>query len=354
MSNTNNNVIQEIKHNYVRMEEALIAELFMTVNNHHLTAGTFREKIWKDFFENIIPKKFAIEQGAFLIDSHGKVSNETDLVIFDEQYTPYIFKNRNIKFIPYEAVAAVIQCKSVQLDTNNIKIWVDSIDKLNPVEKLGLEGYAGSALGEPILNKGRKIKPLKILCGLFPNSNKNETRKNTECDLIISANTNQDGKQDENNPLSIISSQHTIEELFKKITLSSTKKENNLRLKELEERVKELNLEESNSIVKELDNLKNRFESNSEELTNKKNSSSTNDKLINLELEVSNLEISKFKTEDFSIYKKDKKDKKDKKINLLTLVFQLNQYLMLINNPVLFPHRAYIEMFNASKNNIED
>ena len=31
---------------------------------------------------------------------------------------------------------------------------------------------------------------------------------------------------------------------------------------------------------------------------------------------------------------------------ILSLVFQLNQLLMLINNPMLFPHQAYVDGFN--------
>lgn len=31
---------------------------------------------------------------------------------------------------------------------------------------------------------------------------------------------------------------------------------------------------------------------------------------------------------------------------LLSLIFQLNQLLMVLNNPMLFPHRAYADMFN--------
>lgn len=60
----------------------------------------------------VIPKKYCIEQGVFIIDSYGKISNEVDLAVFDEMYTPYIFNYEEIKFIPIEAVAAVIQCKS--------------------------------------------------------------------------------------------------------------------------------------------------------------------------------------------------------------------------------------------------
>jgi hypothetical protein len=35
---------------------------------------------------------------------------------------------------------------------------------------------------------------------------------------------------------------------------------------------------------------------------------------------------------------------------ILSLIFQLNQLLMLINNPMLFPHQAYAEMFNKVEN----
>ena len=32
----------------------------------------------------------------------------------------------------------------------------------------------------------------------------------------------------------------------------------------------------------------------------------------------------------------------------MTFNFQLNQVLMLINNPMLFPHRAYAELFDQN------
>jgi len=35
--------------------------------------------------------------------------------------------------------------------------------------------------------------------------------------------------------------------------------------------------------------------------------------------------------------------------SILSLIFQLNQLLMLINNPMLFPHQAYVNMFNDSE-----
>ena len=37
--------------------------------------------------------------------------------------------------------------------------------------------------------------------------------------------------------------------------------------------------------------------------------------------------------------------------NLLSFIFQLNQLLMLINNPLLFPHQSYVDLFNKRTDN---
>ncbi|MCP1224809.1 DUF6602 domain-containing protein [Sebaldella sp. S0638] len=188
----NENIIREIRNNYRKMEKSIVEELFITVNNHHLTAGTFREKVWKEMFENIIPKKFKIEQGAFLIDSSGKVSRETDLVIFDEQYIPYVLKNKNIKFIPIEAVMAVVQCKSNTFSTNEIREWEVSIDELST----GNSGIAGSTNNIVLINS-RKTVPLKIICGTFYTSSeviKKFLTETSTSSLIICAHSEQTEK----------------------------------------------------------------------------------------------------------------------------------------------------------------
>lgn len=40
------------------------------------------------------------------------------------------------------------------------------------------------------------------------------------------------------------------------------------------------------------------------------------------------------------------RDQTQNNISLLSFNFQFNQLLMLINNPMLFPHREYVKMFN--------
>ncbi len=276
-----NNIIREIQGNYKRIESTIVEELFLTVNNHHLTAGTFREKVWKGLFESIIPKKFKIEQGAFLIDYKGNVSNETDLVILDEEYIPYILKNKNIKFIPVEAAIAVVQCKSNKFEKIKIKEWEKTINDL----ELGYDGFAGSALNAININNGdflRETRPLKIICETFSMTPKNITEKlknDLESDLIICAHSKK------------IKNKNVYESIGNKFTIYNKHK----KLGQVAER-----------IVPKL----------------KKN-------------EILDIDIKEFEI---------------KELSLLTLVFQLNQYLMLINNPVFFPHRAYVSMFNKSIN----
>ena len=50
------NFIDDIKENYLKMERELVTQLNYNVNNHDLTAGSYREEIWAGFFRRIVPK----------------------------------------------------------------------------------------------------------------------------------------------------------------------------------------------------------------------------------------------------------------------------------------------------------
>ena len=122
-------IITKIKENYASLEKGIVNQLYFEAE-HGATIGHYREKIWAEMFKRIVPKKFVVEQSVFLIDSRGKVSNEVDLAIFDEPYTPYIFRYYDLKFIPLEAVAVVVGCKSTSLNKENLESWAGSIAEL--------------------------------------------------------------------------------------------------------------------------------------------------------------------------------------------------------------------------------
>ena len=60
--------IKNILKNYIQNEKALIDQLYFETS-HGPTIGGFREDIWREMFEQIVPKKFVIEQSVFIIDS---------------------------------------------------------------------------------------------------------------------------------------------------------------------------------------------------------------------------------------------------------------------------------------------
>ena len=57
---------------------------------------------------------------------------------------------------------------------------------------------------------------------------------------------------------------------------------------------------------------------------------------------------------DYSISNRTKDEVQE--YTLLSFIFQFNQMLMMINNPMFFPHKAYVDMFNgkSTKDNTKE
>lgn len=275
------NAIKAIINNYVQNEKALVNQLFFRAS-HNPTTGSFREEVWKGMFEQIIPKKFVIEQSVSIIDSEGNISNEVDLAIFDETYTPYIFRYDKLKFIPIEAVAVVIECKSTSLDKKNLENWAKSIKSLKTSQESYVRMFTEISIGsDKKLRTQTSTRPMRILCCL---NNKYKDCCGSEFDVVIRAN-----KKNKCLSIMIDGSKDNLYSWYESLNHADDK------------------MKES---IKEIDNI---------------------DKVQGVKLK------------DYEVYHKDKL------VSLLTFNLQLNQILMMINNPILFPHKAYAQMFNRCK-----
>lgn len=193
--------IKDIKENYLKMEREIVTQLNYNVSNHRLTAGTYREEIWADFFRRIVPKKFNIARSVFIIDSNENISKEVDIAIYDEQYTPYIFNYGLIKFIPIEAVAAVVQCKSRSLDRDDLSNWTDSINNLQTSNDsiVRLAGYIHVGRESSCKATQTATRPIKVLCHIPTD----ETSKDNICDeehfnIVIEAYQNSKLSEEQN------------------------------------------------------------------------------------------------------------------------------------------------------------
>ena len=86
---------------------------------HPGTVGDFSELEWLTLLSTYLPKRYDVEKG-FVVDATGTVSDQIDIIIFDRHYTPFVFHQNGAKYIPAEAVYAVIECKQ-DITLGNIK-----------------------------------------------------------------------------------------------------------------------------------------------------------------------------------------------------------------------------------------
>ena len=77
---------------------------------HPGTKGDGSENVWLDLLGTYLPQRYQVAK-AFVVDSHGNFSQQIDLVVFDRQYTPFIFKFEGQTVVPAESVYAVFEAK---------------------------------------------------------------------------------------------------------------------------------------------------------------------------------------------------------------------------------------------------
>lgn len=102
----------DIRGLFLDMQESMIQELKTIRKNvkHELTKGSGSENVWIKFLKDYLPKRYCIAS-AIVIDHLGNTSDALDVVIYDSQYTPFVFNKDNIKYIPAESVYAVFEAK---------------------------------------------------------------------------------------------------------------------------------------------------------------------------------------------------------------------------------------------------
>ncbi|MFN0199933.1 MAG: DUF6602 domain-containing protein [Bacteroidia bacterium] len=77
---------------------------------HPGTKGDSLENVWIEWLKNYMPNRYCIDK-AIIIDSDGSLSDQIDLVIYDQQYTPFVFTQNGVHYIPAEGVYAVFEVK---------------------------------------------------------------------------------------------------------------------------------------------------------------------------------------------------------------------------------------------------
>jgi hypothetical protein len=77
---------------------------------HPGTKGDASEGVWLELLDTYLPKRYQAAK-AHVVDSASNFSDQIDVVIFDRQYSPFIFKFQDQLVVPAESVYAVFEAK---------------------------------------------------------------------------------------------------------------------------------------------------------------------------------------------------------------------------------------------------
>lgn len=102
----------ELNNLYKEMQSEMLHNLNLsaTFTDHPGTKGDSTESNWIGWLNEYLPKRYAVDKG-IVIDSTGNQSEQIDIIIYDKQYSYFVFhKDENI-LIPAESVYAIFEIK---------------------------------------------------------------------------------------------------------------------------------------------------------------------------------------------------------------------------------------------------
>ncbi|MCF4101579.1 hypothetical protein L1I30_07870 [Gillisia sp. M10.2A] len=129
-----------------------------TFIEHPGSKGDSLENTWIEWLRTYLPDRYCVDK-AIVIDSKGQLSHQIDLVIYDQTYTPFVFKQNGIFYIPAEGVYAIFEVKP-DLDKENIIYAGDKIESVRKLFRTSTE----------IIDRGESKDPralTKILGGIL-------------------------------------------------------------------------------------------------------------------------------------------------------------------------------------------
>lgn len=141
---------------------------------HPGSKGDSLENVWIEWLKKYLPNRYCVDK-AIIIDSNGDLSHQIDLVIYDQQYTPFVFSQNGIHYIPAEGVYAVFEVKpDLQGTVDKLNFFEYAGEKIESVRKL-----KRTSVG--IINSGKEVDPralTKILGGILASTNSYTSKNN--------------------------------------------------------------------------------------------------------------------------------------------------------------------------------
>lgn len=109
--------------------------------------GTHTELNWIAMLRDFLPNRYGVEK-AFVADVDGMASDQIDLVVYDCQYSPLLFRYDGGLYVPAESVYAVFEVKP-QLDKENVEYAGDKIASVRALRRTSAPIWHAGGTYEP-------------------------------------------------------------------------------------------------------------------------------------------------------------------------------------------------------------
>lgn len=120
---------------FLDLQQQLVAKLVTNRKNikHSGIKGDATELCWLDMLNSYLPQRYHAAK-SFVLDSEGQLSDQIDIVIFDRQYSPFLFNQDNALYVPAESVYAVIEVKQ-DIDKNMLEYAGDKTASVRQLKR---------------------------------------------------------------------------------------------------------------------------------------------------------------------------------------------------------------------------
>lgn len=103
--------------------------------DHNLTKGEAVESAMRSFFRKHLPDSIGVAHGQ-VIDRHGSMSKQHDVILYDARRTPILFADEESehRIVPIEGVIAVVEAKT-NIQSRDIQVLIESARTLKGLDR---------------------------------------------------------------------------------------------------------------------------------------------------------------------------------------------------------------------------
>jgi hypothetical protein len=132
MSTWNLSVLLAELHDDIQRRLAVVRKTM----GHPVAKGDAAESVWTELLAKYLPQRYQAAP-AFVVDSKGKFSDQIDVVVFDRQYSPFIFNYQGQTVVPAESVYAVFEAKQA-INAGEVRYAQEKVGSVRTLHRTSL------------------------------------------------------------------------------------------------------------------------------------------------------------------------------------------------------------------------